>query len=669
MAFSDAKLQTLEYVLANYKFFIPDYQRGYAWQDAQWKALWDDLLNTKNSKAQQHFTGIILLRPLVDANGVSYEVVDGQQRLITIMTLANVLRKKLHSAPVKYPLQFIDNEDLNNFFGFYTQHDQSYAVRLNRESASSYALNIEAAYNYFSANVNEIPDEDSKVLLDTLLSKFGLFVLEVTPDFDIQIAFETLNNRGRDLSKMELLKNRLIYLTTIIEHADHENPQELRKQIHSTWKQIYRWLGRIKKIKISDDEFLLAHSTAYYKRNNKAEWLKSMLFESTFSISNKELSYDYIRSYITSLESGVAWWSHIHVTDHLPRSHQKALNKLERSKDTYFKPLMLAAYMRMSESNPHMVTTPASFEEKLLPVLNLLTLMERYIVVVFRLLGKISSHERAGAYDCTYALLKAGRDGLKELVGISGMNGLEAINLIADYLKSIIHNPLTQDGNYTDPRFPWEGVFNIDAVKRAVEDRFNNNVTGYYKWEFTKLALVEYEENFHHDGNKPIKCGWDEFSFDETVEHIYPQNPNGKGAEYWKNNIPIDGRANKTEKLSKSIQNSLGNLLFLSRSDNSSVSNGPFNSKNNEPCKKSNFENSSYSATEVAKFKDWNVTTIAARGIRLLKFIEKRWSIELSKTPDSYETYLPLLFGSETEKIVSGKAGRLNEKFIKIQIV
>jgi len=282
----------------------------------------------------------------------------------------------------------------------------------------------------------------------------------------------------------------LIYLTTIIEHSDNESPQDLRKEIHSTWKQIYRWLGRIKKIKISDDEFLLAHSTAYFKRNNKAEWLESMLFGSTFSILNKELSFDFIRNYIASLESGVAWWSHIHVTDYLPKSHQKVLNKLERSNFAYFKPLMLAAYMRMSENNPHIITKPAPFDEELFPVLNLLNQIERYIVVIFRLIGKIASHERAGAYDCTYALLKAGRNGPTPLdeLGISKMNGIDATNIISDYLKSIIYNPLTKDDVYADPRFPWEGLFNIDSVKKAIDERFND-ADGYYKWDFTKLVL------------------------------------------------------------------------------------------------------------------------------------------------------------------------------------
>lgn len=37
---------------------------------------------------------------------------------------------------------------------------------------------------------------------------------EIEDDFDVFVAFETMNNRGKKLSNLELLKNRLIYLTT-----------------------------------------------------------------------------------------------------------------------------------------------------------------------------------------------------------------------------------------------------------------------------------------------------------------------------------------------------------------------------------------------------------------------------------------------------------------------
>ena len=663
MAFSAATLQTLSYILDSYQFVIPDYQRGYAWKEPQWKALWGDLLNTNNSNTQQHFTGMMLLRPVEKIENL-FEVVDGQQRLITVMTLANVLRSKVKIQPVRYRLKFIDNEDLTNFFGVYT-NQEPIATRLNRESASSYALNIEEANRYFGTKVQELNDQEVRNLLATLLNKFGLFVLEVTPHFDIHIAFETLNNRGRMLSKMELLKNRLIYLTTIIKHSENESPEELRQHIHSTWKHIYRWLGRNQRMQIVDDEFLLAHSTAYFKRENKAGWLEDILLEKTFAVLNKELNHELIRNYLGSLETGVAWWSHLHLTEHLPSSHQKVINKIERSNFAYFKPLLLAAYMRVSENDNNIVTRPFDYEDLLDPVLKLLQEIERYIVVVFRLIGKMATYERAGIYSCTYWLLKSGRHGWKLLdeLEIKDLDGTESIGLITDYIKSIVHNPINEDGEYSDSRFPWPGVFNIDSVKKSIDERFND-ADGFYKWDFTKLVLVEYEESFHRDGKSPVKCGWNEFSFEETVEHIYPQTPTGKGVEYWKKFIPIDGRANKTGKLSKAVQNSLGNLLFLSRSDNSSVSNGPFNAPNNEACKKKSFENSSYSGTEVSKFKDWNINAIAVRGIQMIQFIESRWKIELSSIPVSHETYLNYLFGSDSEKIISGKAGKLNMKSI-----
>lgn len=47
-----------------------------------------------------------------------------------------------------------------------------------------------------------------------------------------------------------------------------------------------------------------------------------------------------------------------------------------------------------------------------------------------------------------------------------------------------------------------------------------------------------------------------------------------------------------------------------------------------------NFENSSYSATEVTKYKDWDISTIVKRAIKLIKFIEKRWEIKF--TDSSY---------------------------------
>lgn len=80
--------------LFNGKIFrIPDYQRGYAWEEKQLQELWDDVeeIPEENGEFKKHYTGTIYLEEIAAhenekwLSGVRfYDVVDGQQRLTTI---------------------------------------------------------------------------------------------------------------------------------------------------------------------------------------------------------------------------------------------------------------------------------------------------------------------------------------------------------------------------------------------------------------------------------------------------------------------------------------------------------------------------------------------------------------------------------------------------------
>lgn len=85
---------------------------------------------------------------------------------------------------------------------------------------------------------------------------FNLY--EINDGFDVFVAFETMNNRGKKLSDLELLKNRLIYLTTLYAPDEvNDNVKEgVRKKINDTWGVIYNQLGRNKISPLNDDEFL-----------------------------------------------------------------------------------------------------------------------------------------------------------------------------------------------------------------------------------------------------------------------------------------------------------------------------------------------------------------------------------------------------------------------------
>ena len=98
----DPESKTIKEVFGDTKSFylMPEYQRPYSWDDERVNQLWEDLKtafdNYTESKAlnevppidENYFLGSIILTP---AQG-GFDVVDGQQRLTTLMILFCVVR-------------------------------------------------------------------------------------------------------------------------------------------------------------------------------------------------------------------------------------------------------------------------------------------------------------------------------------------------------------------------------------------------------------------------------------------------------------------------------------------------------------------------------------------------------------------------------------------------
>ena len=96
------ELQSLSQIFQNKLFRIPDYQRGYAWQDPQLRDFWEDLINLQADR--YHYTGLLSLKLLskqeekklgnddqwlLNSGYNVYHIVDGQQRLTTAVILLN----------------------------------------------------------------------------------------------------------------------------------------------------------------------------------------------------------------------------------------------------------------------------------------------------------------------------------------------------------------------------------------------------------------------------------------------------------------------------------------------------------------------------------------------------------------------------------------------------
>lgn len=93
----------IEELFSGRLFVVPDYQRGYAWESRQWDEFIEDIELLPSGK--DHFTGTIVLHegslpPRIDESGKQYayfNIVDGQQRLTTIVLLLGAIRREMES--------------------------------------------------------------------------------------------------------------------------------------------------------------------------------------------------------------------------------------------------------------------------------------------------------------------------------------------------------------------------------------------------------------------------------------------------------------------------------------------------------------------------------------------------------------------------------------------
>jgi hypothetical protein len=174
---------------------------------------------------------------------------------------------------------------------------------------------------------------------------------------------------------------------------------------------------------------------------------------------------------------------------------------------------------------------------------------------------------------------------------------------------------------YTD-----EGYFAAADFSLLLQKKFENG-QGYYGWPGLRYFLYEYELSLL-SGSRQKKVDWADLLKTPkdriSIEHIYPQTETAA----WK--AAFKG-IRKRER--EAYRNCLGNLLLLSSAINSSLQNDAFVEKKKPKCNRdgtklrNGYADGSHSEIEVSHYEEWGSDEIRERGIRLLKFMEKRWDI------------------------------------------
>jgi uncharacterized protein with ParB-like and HNH nuclease domain len=225
------------------QFQIPLFQRPYSWNEENWNTLWEDLMSIYNEEVKGYFfLGPIVTQAILGtADGISpFIVIDGQQRLTTLTIILAALRSFLKKND-KEMAEEIDELYLRNKF---KKNDDIYKVlptQDDRETYKSIILSkqakdikkegqIYAAYNFFEKKL-KTPNPEDDVAIDyakfknILLEKLLLVNITTDDNDNPYLIFESLNNKGEELTQVDLVRNYIFMRLTTEERQeiyDHE---------------------------------------------------------------------------------------------------------------------------------------------------------------------------------------------------------------------------------------------------------------------------------------------------------------------------------------------------------------------------------------------------------------------------------------------------------------
>jgi hypothetical protein len=607
-------------------FRIPDYQRGFAWEEPQLKDFWQDLERLRDER--NHYTGQLTVEKvpdgawrrwddekwLIEGKGYRpYYVVDGQQRLTTATILIKCL---LDSVAEGTQLAYTDKADhvkkyllltagavsRSYLFG-YEKDNPSYEylkTQILGESSNqyqgietTYTANLAFARNYFKRKLSGSPHDRLEKLFKALTQRFVFNVYELEGELDEFVVFETMNNRGKPLSRLELLKNRLIYLSTLY-HPSTEgaDTSTLRRNINDAWKTVYEYLGKVRGFPLDDDDFLRAHWIMYFKyARDEAGQFSSFLLNQQFTpdgVTGGELTIPQVQRYVSSIQDSVRKWHILNfpqLATELSDGVRLRLERLDRLGRGAFEPLIMAALQKNAPDAE---------------LRGFLEAAERFNFLIGRVCQRRSNTGDSEFYRLA-SQLYSGEKRLSEVT-------------------TIIRERTQQH-------------FSVEKAVSEMRDLFLRS-EGFYDWSGLRFFLFEYEQLLRTQaGMNTSRLDWREFTASKkdhiSVEHIFPQSATqGSSATEWPE---FKARPKKDREV---LLHTLGNLLALSQSRNSKFSNRPFARKKQDEDGVQGYFNGSYSEIRVAQYPDWTPSAVRSRGLEMLAFLEERWGVSLGTEQD-----------------------------------
>nr|WP_243120970.1 DUF262 domain-containing protein [Clostridium perfringens] len=572
-----AKEYYIKDLLSNkFLFEIPDYQRAYSWTKENLKQLVEDIWesvelnkargNKEFDQYEPYFLGSIVLcsKEYKDDGCGIYDVIDGQQRLTSIIMLIATIRDLIDNEEYKKVLSDLIYQKPNvlmgikesirvkargkeeEFFKKYilTNGGTELVKDLDMEELSEAKQNMVNAIEVFTDSFfnenGELLEEKLNEFIVYLLQKVVLVVITTESFTSAFRLFNVINARGLPLTDSDLLKS---------ENLRVMNP-EIRKEYTDIWESHEQDLGKEKL-----DQIIGFMRTM--KLKNKVE--ESVYEEFSKKIFRNEPEY-----------LGVNFVNHLTAVKALYDKYiiDGNLEGVSEEEKSYYKNLIniMREFLPYDDWMAAVIRFAEKFNDDKL-VLEFVKVLEKRLVIDW-----VNGNSFADRLNRVYGILEV----------IEEKDSLEEIKEAPVFLYDLERTTAYFENALNDIDFYSKGRMMIPKyifVRLDMEKRANE--------------VLDYSDKI-------------------MIEHVLPRN--AKEA-YWKENFSADQRRNWANKF--------GNLVIITGAKNTRANNKPFAEKVEQYLsKKSDFA----ITKEVLELSDWNMDSLKDRHESLVNRALELWT-------------------------------------------
>ncbi|WRF74274.1 DUF262 domain-containing protein [Helicobacter pylori] len=224
-------------------FSIPVYQRNYTWEEENCEKLLQDIISISQNK-KTHFMGSItyVLHLIDDEKSLrklqEFVIIDGQQRITTLMLLLKAIETKIPNEEVKKEIDGLLNLSGQKLRLKPIKSDKEAfdLVMQNRSHEIQGVSHIRNNYKFFTKELDNYISKGYRIeeIYGAFLRlKIVAIGLELGED-DPQVVFESINATGVQLKGLDLIRNYLM----MGENSDNQN------RLYKTyWVPLEDWLG------------------------------------------------------------------------------------------------------------------------------------------------------------------------------------------------------------------------------------------------------------------------------------------------------------------------------------------------------------------------------------------------------------------------------------------